>query len=108
MYPPIMLYLIVMVLSPLDLVQQVSQVGPDWDVVFPRPQIAVEVLVVARILLQHNAVSSQKVRQPICCHSAIDVYLVLVLVVEKKSQFINNHKSHKIYIHIFMYIGTYD
>lgn len=43
--------LFVVVTSPLDLFQQVSEVRPDWDVVLPRPKLVVEMLVVAGILL---------------------------------------------------------
>jgi len=44
-------HLSIVVTSPLDLLQQVSEVRPDRDVVLPRPQLSVEMLVVARILL---------------------------------------------------------
>lgn len=82
-------HLLVVVTRPLDLPQQVSQVCPDRDVVLPRSKLLVEMFVVPRILLQDHAVPRQQVRQPISCHSAINVYLVLVLMVHE-----NNEKTH--------------
>lgn len=46
-----------MATSPPDHVQQVSKVRPDWDVVLPWPELIVEMLIVARILLQNHTVS---------------------------------------------------
>lgn len=71
-----------MVTSPLDLFQQVSQVRSYWDVVLPCVELIVKVLVIGRILLKDHTVPCQQVGQSIRCHSAVNVYLVPVLVVE--------------------------
>lgn len=73
-----------MVPSPLDLFQQVSEVSSDGDVVLPGNQLLVEMLIVDGILLQHNAVACQQVRQSIRSHCAVYVYLVLVLGVDTR------------------------
>ena len=44
-------HLFVMLAGPLDLLQQVSEVRPDGDVVLPWPELIVEMLVVAGLLL---------------------------------------------------------
>lgn len=44
-------HLFIVVTGPLDLLQQVSQVRSNGDVVLPGPQLLVEVFVVAGVLL---------------------------------------------------------
>lgn len=83
-----------MAASPPDLVQQVSKVRPDWDVVLPRPELIVEMLIIARILLQYHAVSCQQVRKSVRSHGAIHVNLVFVLGMDQWGK----HKSVRITI----------
>lgn len=76
-------YFFIMAASPPDLVQQVSKVRPDWDVVLPLPELIVEMLIIARILLQYHAVSCQQVRKSVGSHGAIHVNLVFVLGMDQ-------------------------
>lgn len=76
-------YFFIMAASPPDLVKQVSKVRPDWDVVLPRSELIVEMLIVARILLQNHTVSCQQVRKSVRSHGAINVNLVFVLRMDK-------------------------
>lgn len=69
----------VVLFGPSDLVQEIRQVLPHWDVVSTRPQVHVEVLVVLRVLLQNQTVAQHQVREPIGCHRTINVHLVLEL-----------------------------
>lgn len=76
-------HLFIMTTSPVDLFQQVSKVRPDWEVVLPRPKLVVEMLVVARILLENHAVPCQQVGKSVRSHGAINVNLVFVLGMNK-------------------------
>lgn len=72
-------HLFIMVTSPPDLFQQVSKVRPDWEVVLPWPKFVVEMLIVARILLENHTVPCQKVGKSVRSDGAINVNLVFVL-----------------------------
>lgn len=72
-------HLFVMATSPPDLFQQVSEVRPDREVVLPWPELIVEMLIVARILLENHAVPCQQVGKSVRSHGAINVNLVFVL-----------------------------
>lgn len=64
---------------PGKLFHQVRQVAAERHVMLHGDEPRVEVFVVLRILLQHQAGPSQKVRKAVRSHSAIHVDLVLVL-----------------------------
>lgn len=76
-------HLFIMATSPPDLFQQVSKVRPDWEVVLPWPELVVEMLIVARILLENHAIPRQQVGKSVRSHGAINVNLVFVLRMDK-------------------------
>ena len=51
--------LCVVVLGPLDAIQQVAEISTEWDVVLVGTQPLVEELVVRRVLLQHDRVTGK-------------------------------------------------
>lgn len=86
-------HLFIMVTSPPNLFQQVSKVRPNWEVVLPWPKLAVEMLIVARILLENHAVPCQQVGKSVCSDGAINVNLVFVLGTNKWGK----HRSEMFY-----------
>lgn len=71
-------------LGPLDLLYEVCKVSLHWDVVFAWLQVCVEVLVVWRVLLQHQAVAQHQVREPVRSHCSIHIHLVLILTTHRE------------------------
>lgn len=69
----------IVLLGPLDFVQEVRQVPLHGKVVGARFEVAVEKLVIGRVLLQDQAVAQHQVREAIRRHRSIHVHLVLVL-----------------------------
>lgn len=57
-----MMYLLIMVSSPLDLLQQVTEVSFKGDVVHPRLELLVKVLVIDGVVFQHHTVSGKQIR----------------------------------------------
>jgi len=51
--------LCVVILGPLDAIQQVAEISTEWDVVLVGTQPLVEELVVRRVLLQHHRVTGK-------------------------------------------------
>lgn len=81
-----MFHLFIMATSPPDFFQQVSEVCPDWDVVLPWPELIVEMLIVAGILLENHAVPCQQVGKSVRGYGAIDVNLVFVLETHQRGK----------------------
>ena len=52
-HQPVYTYLSIMIPSPLNFLQQVTQIMFEWNVVFPWRQAFVEVFIVLRVLLQY-------------------------------------------------------
>lgn len=50
---------------------------------FVRLQLMIEMFVILRVLFNDDRISYHQIRQPVSGHSAVDVYLILVLQGEK-------------------------
>lgn len=81
------MYLLIMVSSPLDLLQKVTEISFEGDVVHPRLELLVKVLIIDGVMFEHHTVSCKQIRQPVRCYCPVNIYLVLILLKEK-------HTSH--------------
>lgn len=80
--PPVRSYLshlIVVLFCPFYLLEQITQVPFDRNVVNTRCQIAVKVLVIFRVLFKDYGISSKQVRKTIRGYCAVNVQLIFVL-----------------------------
>ena len=68
-----------MVLRPLYLLEEVTEVTFEGHVMLVGLEILVEVFVVVGVLFQHECVATQQVGEAIRSHRAVNVDLVLVL-----------------------------
>jgi len=74
-----------MVLGPLNTIKEVAEICFDRNVMLVRSQLLVEELVVGRVLLQHNRVTSKQVRKTIRRDRSINVQLVFILAQSHNS-----------------------
>lgn len=65
--------LFIMLLGPADLLQDITEVSLDWNVVLPRLEVPVEVLIILRVLFEHEAVPRHEVRESVGSHCAVYV-----------------------------------
>ena len=70
---------------PLQPLPEVADVFLDRDVVYPRLEPVIEVLIVVRVLLEDERPTSEEVREAVRCHRAVNVQLVLVLRKKKNN-----------------------
>lgn len=72
-------HLLIIFPGPLDLLDEVTEVMLDGDVVNVRRQLPVKMFVIVRVLLENNRVPSQEIREPVGSYSTVNIQLVFVL-----------------------------
>lgn len=79
-----------MLFGPLQFLREVAQVTFKRNVVFPRLQLVIKMLVIDGVLLQHYAVPCQQIRQSVRSNCAVNIDLVFIL---QNTQYIINERS---------------